>query len=145
MYKRQDIDRECRDYDRLVQDLGGVDLQLLGLGHNGHIGFNEPGDAFENGTHVVELTESTINANARLFARREDVPRRAITMGVGSILRAKKILVIVSGEDKARAVRDAFFGPVTPQLPASILQLHRDVVLIADRAALRLCRMEGRL
>lgn len=141
----EDIDRECRDYDRLVQDLGGVDLQLLGLGHNGHIGFNEPGDAFENGTHVVELTESTINANARLFARREDVPRRAITMGVGSILRAKKILVIVSGEDKARAVRDAFFGPVTPRLPASILQLHRDVVLIADRAALRLCRMEGRL
>lgn len=137
----ENVDRECRDYDRLVEELGGIDLQLLGLGHNGHIGFNEPADAFENGTHVVDLTESTINANARLFARREDVPRRAITMGVGTILQARKILVIVSGEDKARAVRDAFFGPVTSRVPASILQLHRDVVLVADAGALRLCRI----
>lgn len=135
----EDLAAECRDYDRLVEELGGIDLQLLGLGHNGHIGFNEPADFFPKGTHVVDLTQSTINANARLFACKEDVPRQALTMGIGTILSAGKILVIVSGEDKAGAVQAAFFGPVTPRVPASILQLHRDVVLIADAAALSQC------
>lgn len=113
-----------------------MDLQLLGLGHNGHIGFNEPADAFDKTTHCVDLTESTIEANKRFFASADDVPRQAYTMGIGTIMQAKKILIIVSGEDKADIVRDAFFGPVTPRVPASILQMHSDVTLVADEAAL---------
>jgi glucosamine-6-phosphate deaminase len=127
---------ECERYNRIIRSLGGVDLQLLGLGHNGHIGFNEPGQAFEKETHCVELTESTISANARLFENPEDVPRYAFTMGIKNIMQAKKIVVVVSGEDKANIVRKAFFGPVTPTVPASILQMHNDVVLIGDEAAL---------
>ena len=127
---------ECTRYDRLIARLGGIDLQLLGLGRNGHIGFNEPGAAFVLPTHPVELSESTINANSRLFASREDVPRWALTMGIGDIMRAKRVLVAVSGAEKADVVAKAFFGPVTPELPASILQLHPDVVLVVDRAAL---------
>ena len=106
------------------------------MGRNGHIGFNEPGDAFELETHVVDLTESTIEANARFFASRDDVPRQAMSMGIKSIMMAKKILLMVSGEDKADAVKRAFVGPVTPQVPASILQLHPYVTLVGDKAAL---------
>ena len=131
-----DADKECARYEELIRSLGGVDLQLLGLGHNGHIGFNEPAEAFDKTTHCVDLTESTIEANKRFFASAEDVPRQAYTMGIGTIMQAKKILIIVSGEDKADIVRDAFFGPVTPQVPASILQMHSDVTLVADEAAL---------
>ena len=131
-----DTDAECARYDKVIQDLGGIDLQLLGMGHNGHIGFNEPCDAFIMGTHLVNLTESTIEANKRFFASEEDVPRQALTMGIMHIMQAKKILVVVSGEDKADAVAKAFAGPVTPQVPASILQIHPDVVLVGDRAAL---------
>lgn len=127
---------ECARYDRLLDELGGVDLQLLGLGHNGHIGFNEPGPAFLLPTHVVDLAESTISANARLFAHPSEVPRRAITVGIRGIMRAKRVLVAVSGADKAGVVARAFAGPVTPEVPASILQLHPDVVLVGDRAAL---------
>lgn len=127
---------ECARYDALIGALGGIDLQLLGLGHNGHIGFNEPGSAFILPTHSVDLTESTINANARLFASRDEVPRQALTMGVGAIMRARRVVVAVSGADKAEIVARAFTGPVTPQVPASILQLHPDVVLVGDRAAL---------
>ena len=116
--------------------MGGVDLQLLGIGHNGHIGFNEPGEAFEKETHCVELTESTINANKRFFEKEEDVPRQAYTMGIKSIMKAKKILLIISGKEKANIVKEAFFGPVTPKVPASILQLHNDVILVADADAL---------
>jgi len=128
---------ECARYDRVIRDLGGIDLQLLGLGHNGHIGFNEPADAFPLGTHLVDLTESTIQANQRFFASEADVPRQALTMGIRTIMQARKILVVVSGEDKADIVLRAFRGPVTPQVPASILQLHPDVTLVGDRAALR--------
>ena len=110
--------------------------QLLGLGHNGHIGFNEPADHFPKETHCVDLQERTIEANKRFFASIDDVPRQAYTMGIGTIMRARKILIIVSGEDKADIVRDAFFGPITPTVPASILQLHPDVTLVADEAAL---------
>ena len=110
-----------------------MDLQLLGLGHNGHIGFNEPADAFDKTTHCVDLTESTIEANKRFFASADEVPRQAYTMGIGTIMQAKKILIIVSGEDKADIVRDAFFGPVTPRVPASILQMHSDVTLVQMR------------
>ncbi len=134
--KTSDAEAECKRYDALIDSLGGVDLQLLGLGHNGHIGFNEPDAAYEKTTHVVKLTESTINANARLFASKEEVPTSAITMGIKSIMMAKKILVIASGADKAEIVEKAFNGPVTPAVPASILQLHGDVTLVADEDAL---------
>ena len=127
---------ECERYNQVIRSLGGIDVQVLGMGHNGHIGFNEPGHAFELETDVVELTESTIEANARFFASRDEVPRRAITMGIKSIMQARQILVVVSGEDKADIVQRAFFGPVEPQVPASILQMHPNVVLCGDRAAL---------
>ena len=133
-----DSEKACRDYDRIIEQTGGVDLQLLGLGHNGHIGFNEPGDAFELRTNCVNLTESTIKANQRFFASIEDVPRQAYTMGIGTIMRAKKILVVVSGEDKAQIIKEAFFGAITPKVPASVLQLHRNVTIVADEAALSL-------
>ncbi len=132
----EDPEKECADYDAKVASLGYADLQLLGLGRNGHIGFNEPGESFVVPTHVVDLTESTIEANARFFASRDEVPRQALTMGIGVIMRAKRILVIASGADKADAVWGMVRGPVTPQVPASILQLHPDVTLVADEAAL---------
>lgn len=131
-----DAKKECGRYEGLIHSLGGVDLQLLGLGHNGHIGFNEPGEAFEKETHCVDLTESTIEANKRFFASAEDVPKQAYTMGIKTIMQAKKILVVVNGEAKADIVERAFFGPVTPEVPASILQMHNDVTLVGDEAAL---------
>ena len=131
-----DAKKECGRYEELIRSLGGVDLQLLGLGHNGHIGFNEPGEAFEKETHCVDLTESTIEANKRFFASADDVPKQAYTMGIKTIMQAKKILIVVNGENKADIVERAFFGPVTPEVPASILQLHNDVTLVGDEAAL---------
>ena len=131
-----DSEKECRRYTELIQSLGGVDLQLLGIGHNGHIGFNEPADSFARETHCVNLTESTIDANKRFFESENDVPRQAYTMGIGSIMKARKILVVVSGEDKADALKATICGPITPQVPASILQLHNDVTIVADEAAL---------
>ena len=131
-----DSEKECRRYTELIQSLGGVDLQLLGIGHNGHIGFNEPADSFARETHCVNLTESTIDANKRFFESEDDVPRQAYTMGIGSIMKAKKILVVVSGEDKADALKATICGPITPQVPASILQLHNDVTIVADEAAM---------
>ncbi|QDW73182.1 glucosamine-6-phosphate deaminase [Lachnospiraceae bacterium KGMB03038] len=131
-----DSAKACRDYDQIIDNAGGIDLQLLGLGHNGHIGFNEPAEAFANGTQCVDLTESTISANKRFFASEADVPRQAYTMGIGSIMRAKKILVVVSGEGKAEILKKVVYGPVTPQVPASVLQLHKDVTIVADEAAL---------
>ena len=113
--------------------MGGVDIQLLGLGHNGHIGFNEPGAAFEKETHCVDLTESTIEANKRFFESEDDVPRQAYTMGIKNIMQAKKILVV---EDKADILKEVLYGPITPEVPASILQLHNDVTIVADEAAL---------
>ena len=134
-----DADAECKRYEEVIRSTGGVDLQLLGLGHNGHIGFNEPGEAFETETHCVDLTERTIEANKRFFASIDDVPKQAYTMGIKTIMMAKKILIVVSGEDKAETVKNAFFGPVTPQVPASILQMHPDVTIVADEAALSKC------
>ena len=132
----KDPDAECRAYNQLIRDLGGIDLQLLGMGHNGHIAFNEPGENFGLETHVVDLTERTIDANQRFFERREDVPRHALSMGIKNIMNARRILMVVSGEDKAEAVYKAFAGPVTKQVPASVLQLHPDVTLVGDKAAL---------
>ena len=131
-----DSDKACRDYNQIIADVGGVDLQLLGLGHNGHIGFNEPAAVFEAETHCVDLTESTIQANKRFFASIDDVPRQAYTMGIKTIMMARKILVVVSGADKAAIVKKAFFGAITPEVPASVLQLHQDVTIVADEAAL---------
>ena len=130
-----DAEKECANYEELIKSLGGVDLQLLGLGHNGHIGFNEPAEEFDKVTHCVDLQESTIEANKRFFESADDVPRQAYTMGIGTIMSAKKIVVVVSGEDKADIVKRAFSGPVTPSVPASILQMHPDVTVICDAAA----------
>ena len=131
-----DSENECERYEKLIDSLGGVDLQLLGLGHNGHIGFNEPCDSFPKNVHAVDLTESTIEANKRFFASADDVPKQAYTMGVGTILRAKMILLVVSGKDKAEALKAVVNGPITPQVPGSILQLHPNVVIVADEDAL---------
>lgn len=128
--------KACDDYNSIIARTGGVDLQLLGLGHNGHIGFNEPAEIFEKQTHCVELTESTIEANKRFFESEDKVPRRAYTMGIQGIMQAKKILVIVSGAEKAEILDRVINGPITPQVPASVLQLHHDVVIVADKAAL---------
>ncbi len=135
-----DSEKACAEYNQIIRSVGGIDLQLLGIGGNGHIGFNEPGEAFEKETHCVDLQERTIEANKRFFASADDVPKQAYTMGIGTIMKAKKILVVVSGQDKAKIVKEAFFGPVTPQVPASILQMHPDVTVVADEAALSLVK-----
>ena len=131
-----DPEKACAAYEEIIRQSGGIDLQLLGLGRNGHIGFNEPADSFARETHCVNLTESTIDANKRFFESENDVPRQAYTMGIGSIMKARKILVVVSGEDKADALKATICGPITQQVPASILQLHNDVTIVADEAAL---------
>ena len=133
-------EEEAARYEALVQSLGTVDLQLLGLGRNGHIGFNEPGDHFEDGTHCVDLKESTIEANKRFFESADDVPKQAYSMGIGTIMRSKKILLVVSGEEKAQALKDSIYGPVTPEVPGSILRFHPDVTIIADEAAMSLIK-----
>lgn len=130
-----DADAECARYEALIASYGGQDLQLLGLGHNGHIGFNEPAQEFDKTTHCVDLQESTIEANKRFFASADDVPKQAYTMGIGTIMKAKKILVVANGEGKADIVAKAFFGPVTPEVPASILQFHPNVTIVVDEAA----------
>ncbi len=128
-----DMEAECVRYEALVESLGWPDLQLLGIGHNGHIGFNEPAEDFPTTVHTVKLAESTIQANSRLFEKVEDVPTMAITMGIGAIMKAKRVLLI-AGADKREIVEKAFHGPVTPQVPASILQLHRDATVILCEA-----------
>ncbi|WP_165061173.1 glucosamine-6-phosphate deaminase [Adlercreutzia sp. ZJ154] len=125
----------CEPYDEAIASAGGIELQLLGLGHNGHIGFNEPADEFPVGTHIVDLTETTIQANSRLFDNADQVPRQAYTMGIGTIMGAREVLVVVSGEDKAETVALAFSGPVRPQVPASVLQLHPNCTIVLDKAA----------
>lgn len=137
-----DADKACADYDAIIDEMGGIDLQLLGLGHNGHIGFNEPADTFTLGTNCVDLQASTIEANTRFFASADEVPRQAYTMGIGSIMQAKKIVVVVSGKDKAKILREVVAGSITPRVPASALQLHPDVTIVADEAALSLLDAE---
>ncbi|NLN82238.1 MAG: glucosamine-6-phosphate deaminase [Clostridiales bacterium] len=126
-----DLEQECKRYDRLIEELGGVDLQLLGIGHNGHIGFNEPNEFFDKTTHVVDLKQSTIDANSRFFEKIEDVPKRASTMGIKSIMSAKKVL-LVAGADKKDIIERALFGPITPQVPASVLQFHNDLIVVVS-------------
>lgn len=136
----EDGEKECARYNSVITSVGGIDLQLLGIGGNGHIGFNEPDDVFVKGTHLVTLTEETRQANARFFSSIDEVPTHAYTMGIQNIMSAKKILLLANGESKAKALYDSFFGPITPSVPASILQLHGDVTVIADEAALSLIR-----
>lgn len=133
-----DIEKECTRYNNIIKSLGGIDLQLLGIGNNGHIGFNEPGEAFEKETHCVKLTENTIQANARFFSSIGEVPTHAYSTGIKNIMQARSILLIASGEAKAEAIYQALFGPITPTVPASILQLHNNVSIVADEAALSL-------
>ena len=125
-----DLAGEGKRYDEHIAELGGIDLQLLGIGLDGHIGFNEPDKYFVKSTHVVDLHESTIKANSRFFANIDEVPKRAITMGMVSIMQAKKILLIASGKEKRDILEKAFYGPITPEIPASILQLHPDITVI---------------
>ena len=140
-----DSEKACAAYNKTIRSVGGIDLQLLGLGNNGHIGFNEPGAAFEKETHCVDLTESTIKANARFFETMDDVPKQAYTMGIKNIMTAKKILLVATGEAKADALYKSLYGPITPNVPASILQLHPDVTVVADEGALKLIREKGLL
>lgn len=131
-----DAEAACAAHEEIIKKLGGIDLQLLGLGNNGHIGFNEPSCAFEKETHCVDLTESTIQANSRFFDSIDQVPTQAYTMGIKTIMMAKKILIVANGEGKADIVARAFWGPVTPDVPASILQMHPNVTVVCDEAAL---------
>ncbi len=130
-----DLIAMCNAYEKAIDEAGGIDIQVLGLGHNGHIGFNEPADDFPVVTHPVSLTESTINANSRLFDSIEDVPREAVTMGIGTIMKARKVIVLANGSGKAEIVKRAFTGPVVPQVPASVLQLHPHVTVVLDAEA----------
>ena len=125
-----DLEEECKRYDENISRLGGIDLQLLGIGHDGHIGFNEPDKYFVKNTHIVDLHESTVKANSRFFSSEDEVPKRAITMGMVSIMQAKKILLIASGKAKRDILEKALLGPITPEIPASILQLHPDITVI---------------
>ncbi|GAB2699421.1 glucosamine-6-phosphate deaminase [Paenibacillus thermoaerophilus] len=131
----KDLEAECRRYDKALEDIGGIDWQLLGIGHNGHIGFNEPGPSLTAGTHVVELAEETREANSRFFASIDEVPTQAITVGMGTILKARQIVLVAQGESKAGIVAEALTGPVTTELPASFLQLHGSVTVVLDEAA----------
>lgn len=131
-----DTDEECGAYDVLIESLGGIDLQLLGLGLDGHIGFNEPGDAFIKESHCILLDASTIKANARFFEHEDDVPRHALTMGMGAIMKAKTVLLCVNGRAKASILKKVLYGPITPRVPGSILQLHPNLIVVADEEAL---------
>ena len=134
----QDLNAECKEYDKKIEELGGIDVQLLGVGNNGDIAFNERDKELSSGTHVITLTEDTIKANSRFFDTIDEVPKRAITMGLGEIMKAKKIVLIASGESKAEAIKGLFSGKITTENPASMLQMHGDVTVIVDKAAAKL-------
>lgn len=130
-----DIEKECKDYENRIKSMGGIDIQVLGIGNNGHIGFNEPDVKFEATTHLVELDEGTIKANSRFFDSIEEVPKMAISMGIKTIMHSKKVVLLASGESKAEVIKKAIYGSITPEVPASILQLHQDVTIILDEEA----------
>jgi len=131
----KDIEKECHDYDQSISDIGGIDIQILGIGANGHIGFNEPNINFEARTHLVKLDEQTIKDNARFFKSEEEVPQKAISMGMKTIMQSKKIVLMASGANKAEAIQKTIEGKITSDLPASMLQIHKDVVFILDKEA----------
>ncbi|MFI3115914.1 MAG: glucosamine-6-phosphate deaminase [Clostridia bacterium] len=132
----ENSDQECENYEKIIENLGGIDLQILGIGHNGHIGFNEPAEEFSEKTYCVELDERTIQANARFFDSIEDVPKEAYTMGIGTIMSSKKILLLVSGQSKADILYETVLGKTTPKIPSTILHEHENVTIIADEDAL---------
>ena len=136
----EDAEAMCADYERKIEAMGGVDIQLLGIGHDGHIGFNEPCSYFPTATHEVELEEITRQANKRFFDSIDEVPTAAYTMGIGTVMAARKVLLLATGKDKAEIVYKSFFGPVDPMVPASILQFHNDVTVIVDEAAASLIK-----
>jgi len=131
----EDVESLCQAYDKKIEASGNIDLQILGIGNNGHIGFNEPDVKFEAGTHLVQLDEETIQANARFFESAEDVPREAISMGIRNIMHAKKVVLMANGKVKSGMLKEMIFGPVTPSIPASVLQLHNDVTLVLEKEA----------
>lgn len=131
----EDLQAECERYEQVVADMGGVDIQLLGIGNNGHIAFNEPCEEFPEKTHIVDLTQNTIEANARFFSSMDEVPKKALTMGIGTIMKAKKIVLLANGAKKAQTIYDTVYGPITPKVPASVLRLHPDVTIFADEEA----------
>lgn len=131
----EDVEAECKAYEERIENAGGIDIQVLGIGQNGHIGFNEPDSVFIKNTHLVELTQSTIEANSRFFDSEEEVPKKAISMGIGTILKSKKIVLLASGESKADAIAKTVYGEIDPMVPASALQLHKDVIIILDEKA----------
>lgn len=136
----KDVETECINYEAKIKKAGGVDLQVLGIGLNGHIGFNEPNEFFDGITHLVDLNESTIEANSRLFESIDQVPKKAISMGIKTILMSKKIVLLVNGEKKANIIKETVLGPITPQVPASALQLHQDVTIILDQDAFKVLK-----
>jgi glucosamine-6-phosphate deaminase len=131
----ENIAKECKQYEALIKKSGGIDLQILGIGDNAHIGFNEPNISLNTQTHLVNLTAKTIQANSRFFNNTQEVPKQAITMGIGTIMRAKKIILLANGKRKARVVERTINGPITTKVPATILQLHNDVTIIIDQEA----------
>jgi len=131
----KNIDNECKQYEDLIQKSGGIDLQILGIGDNGHIGFNEPDISLDIRTHLVNLTTKTIRANSRFFNNAQEVPKQAITMGIGTIMRAKKIILLANGKRKTKAIERTINGPITTKVPATVLQLHNDVTIIVDQEA----------
>ncbi len=131
----EDVQQECINYENAIESLGGIDLQVLGIGHNGHIGFNEPNSSFEARTHLVDLDEVTIQANARFFEDESLVPKQAISMGIKTIMKSKKVMLLASGKDKAEILQKMIYGPITPAVPASILQLHQDFIIVIDEEA----------
>ena len=141
----EDSEKACADYNEIIRSVGGVDMQLLGIGGNGHIGFNEPGEAFEKETHCVDLTDRTIKKKKTFFASMDEVPKHAYTMGIKNIMAAMKILLVATGSSKADALYKSLYGPITPNVPASILQLHPDVTVVADEEALSIIREKGLL
>ena len=134
----EDHEKECLEYEQKIEKCGGIDIQLLGIGSNGHIAFNEPQDSFPKMSHIVALKESTIKDNSRFFNSIDEVPTHALTMGIGTIMKAKKIIIIALGENKAKAVAQLVNGEITPQCPASVLQFHNDVTLFLDKEAAKL-------
>lgn len=141
----KNIDNECRQYEDLIQKNGGIDLQILGIGDNGHIGFNEPDISFDTQTHLVNLTTKTIRANSRFFNNTQEVPKQAITMGIGTIMRAKKIILLANGKRKTKAIERTINSPITTKVPATVLQLHKEVTIIIDKAASSLLVSDGNI
>ncbi|HZK40292.1 MAG TPA: glucosamine-6-phosphate deaminase [Atribacterota bacterium] len=132
---KKNIDKECKQYEALIKKSGGIDLQVLGIGDNGHIGFNEPDISLNTQTHLVNLTVKTIQVNSRFFNTPQEVPKKAITMGIGTIMRARKIILLANGKRKARIIGKTINGPITTKVPATVLQLHNDVTIIIDQEA----------